>query len=118
MMGPTGAVRVMVATKPVDFRKGAEGLAALVRETMAADPFSGAVYVFRAKRADRIKLVFWDGTGLCLFAKRLEDGIFRWPKIENGVMKLSAAQLSALLEGLDWRRVHEAQETVTPMQPG
>ena len=118
MIGPTGAVRVMVATKPVDFRKGAEGLAALVRETMAADPFSGAVYVFRAKRADRIKLVFWDGTGLCLFAKRLEDGIFRWPKIENGVMKLSAAQLSALLEGLDWRRVHEAPETVTPMQPG
>ena len=118
MIGPTGAVRVMGATKPVDFRKGAEGLAALVRETMAADPFSGAVYVFRAKRADRIKLVFWDGTGLCLFAKRLEDGIFRWPNIENGVMKLSAAQLSALLEGLDWRRVHEAQETVTPMQPG
>jgi transposase len=118
MIGPTGAVRVMVATKPVDFRKGAEGLAALVRETMAADPFSGAVYVFRAKRADRIKLVFWDGTGLCLFAKRLEDGIFRWPNIENGVMKLSAAQLSALLEGLDWRRVHEARETVTPMQPG
>jgi transposase len=118
VIGPTGAVRVMVATKPVDFRKGAEGLAALVRETMAADPFSGAVYVFRAKRADRIKLVFWDGTGLCLFAKRLEDGIFRWPKIENGVMKLSAAQLSALLEGLDWRRVHEAQETVTPIQPG
>ena len=118
MIGPTGAVRVMVATKPVDFRKGAEGLAALVRETMAADPFSGAVYVFRAKRADRIKLVFWDGTGLCLFAKRLENGIFRWPSIENGVMKLSAAQLSALLEGLDWRRVHEARETVTPMQPG
>ena len=118
VIGPTGAVRVMVATKPVDFRKGADGLAALVRETMTADPFSGAVYVFRAKRADRIKLVFWDGTGLCLFAKRLEDGIFRWPKIEDGVMHLSAAQLSALLEGLDWRRVHAARETVTPAQPG
>jgi transposase len=101
MIGPTGAVRVMVATKPVDFRKGAEGLATLVRESMLADPFSGAVYVFRAKRADRIKLIFWDGTGLCLFAKRLEDGIFRWPKIEDGVMRLSAAQLSALLEGLE-----------------
>ena len=62
MIGPTGAVRVMVATKPVDFRKGAEGLATLVREAMMADPFSGAVYVFRAKRADRIKLIFWDGT--------------------------------------------------------
>ena len=66
MIGPTGAVRVMVATRPVDFRKGAQGLATLVRETMTADPFSGAVYVFRAKRADRIKLIFWDGTGLCL----------------------------------------------------
>ena len=65
MIGPTGTVRVMVATKPVDFRKGVEGLAALVRETMGADPFSGAVYVFRAKRADRVKLIFWDGTGMC-----------------------------------------------------
>ena len=62
MIGPTGAVRVMVATRPVDFRKGTEGLAALVREEMKADPFSGAVYVFRAKRADRVKLIFWDGT--------------------------------------------------------
>ena len=76
MIGPSGTVRVMVATKPVDFRKGMEGLAMLVREHMKADPFSGAVYVFRAKRADRIKLIFWDGTGLCLFAKRLEDGVF------------------------------------------
>ena len=80
MIGPRGTVRVLVATKPVDFRKGAEGLAALVRETMQADPFSGAVYVFRAKRADRVKLIYWDGTGVCLFAKRLEDGKFRWPK--------------------------------------
>lgn len=118
MIGPSGAVRVMVATRPVDFRKGAEGLSALVREIMVADPFSGTVFVFRAKRADRVKLVFWDGTGLCLFAKRLEDGIFRWPKIEDGVMRLSAAQLSALLEGLDWRRVHEARETAPPTQAG
>lgn len=71
MIGPSGAVRVMVATQAVDFRKGAEGLAALVRETMGADPFSGAVYVFRAKRADRIKLGFWDGTRVVLVAKRL-----------------------------------------------
>ena len=55
---------------------------------MKADPFSGAVYVFRAKRADRVKLVFWDGTGVCLFAKRLEDGEFRWPKVQDGVMRL------------------------------
>jgi transposase len=118
VIGPTGAVRVMVATKPVDFRKGAEGLAALVRETMGADPFSGAVYVFRAKRADRIKLVFWDGTGVVLVAKRLEDGEFRWPKVQDGVMHLSAAQLSALLEGLDWRRVHAIRDTRVPAISG
>ena len=117
MIGPTGAVRVMMATRPVDFRKGAEGLAALVREQMAANPFSGAVYVFRAKRADRVKLIFWDGTGVCLFAKRLEEGAFRWPSIQDGVMHLTAAQLSALLEGLDWRRVHATRDAVTPMQP-
>lgn len=115
MIGPTGAVKVLVATKPVDFRKGAEGLAALVREEMGADPFSGAVYVFRAKRADRVKLVFWDGTGVCLFAKRLEEGEFRWPKIQDGVMRITAAQLSALLEGLDWRRVYEARHTAVPV---
>ena len=118
MIGPTGAVRVLVATKPVDFRKGAEGLAALVRETMNADPFSGAVYVFRAKRADRVKLIYWDGTGVCLFAKRLEDGKFRWPSVQDAVMRLSAAELSALLEGLDWKRVHAAREMSAPMQPG
>jgi transposase len=116
VIGPTGAVRVMVATRPVDFRKGAEGLAALVQEEMKADPFSGSVYVFRAKRADRVKLIFWDGTGMCLFAKRLEGGAFRWPNLQDGVMRLSAAQLSALLEGLDWRRVH-AIETPAPTQP-
>jgi transposase len=117
VIGPTGAVRVMMATRPVDFRKGAEGLAALVREQMQADPFSGAVYVFRAKRADRVKLVFWDGTGVCLFAKRLEDGAFRWPNVQDGVMHLTAAQLSALLEGLDWRRVHAVRQTTVPSQP-
>ncbi len=117
MIGPTGAVRVMVATKPVDFRKGAEGLAALVRETIRADPFDGAIYVFRAKRADRIKLIYWDGTGVCLFAKRLEDGEFRWPKIEDGTIRLSATQFSALLEGLDWKRVH-TKETPAPALPG
>jgi transposase len=115
VIGPSGSVRVMLATRPVDFRKGADGLAALVQETMGADPFSGTVYVFRAKRADRIKLVFWDGTGVCLFAKRLEDGKFRWPKVEDGVVRLTAAELSALLEGLDWRRVHEPRQGAAPV---
>jgi transposase len=118
VIGLTGPLRVMVATKPVDFRKGAEGLSALVREAMGADPFSGTIYVFRARRADRVKLIYWDGTGVCLFAKRLEDGRFRWPNIEDGVIRLSAAQLSALVEGLDWRRVHETRDTPAPVASG
>lgn len=113
MIGPTGTVRVMVALKPVDFRKGAQGLAALVQGVIAADPFSGTVFVFRAKRADRVKLVYWDGTGLCLFSKTLEEGRFRWPRIEEGAMRLTAAQLGALIEGLDWTRVH-AEDVKTP----
>ncbi len=115
MIALPAGTRILLATKPVDFRKGAEGLAALVRETMGADPFSGAVYVFRAKRADRIKLVYFDGTGVCLLAKRLEDGKFCWPAITDGVVRLTAAQLQALLEGLDWRRVHDARETRVPV---
>ena len=103
---PPGPVRVMVATKPVDFRKGMDGLAAVVKERLIADPFSGVIYVFRSKRSDRVKLLFWDGSGMCLFAKRLEGGRFRWPRIEDGAMRLSAAQLAGLLEGLDWMRVH------------
>jgi transposase len=71
MLIPPGPVRVLVATKPVDFRKGMNGLAALVQEQLKADPFSGTIYCFRAKRADRVKLVFWDGTGLCLFCNYL-----------------------------------------------
>jgi transposase len=72
MIVPPTGVCVLVATKPVDFRKGMDGLAAYVQEQMQADPFSGVVYVFRAKRSDRVKLLFWDGTGVCLLIKRLE----------------------------------------------
>jgi transposase len=93
MLVPPEPLRVLVATKPVDFRKGMNGLAAFV-------------HVFRSKRADRVKLLFWHGSGVCLFAKRLEAGKFRWPRIEEGVMRLSPAQLAALIEGLDWSRVH------------
>lgn len=114
MIVPSGGVRVLVATKPVDFRKGIEGLAALVREAMGGDPFSGSVFVFRAKRADRVKLIFWDGTGMVLVCKRLEDGKFRWPGVQDAVIHLSAAELQALLEGLDWRRVHEPRATAVP----
>jgi transposase len=106
MILPSGPVRVYVATKPVDFRKGIDGLAALAEAELRLDPFSGVVLVFRAKRADRIKILVWDGSGMVLIAKRLEGGKFAWPAATDGVMKLSPAQLSALFEGLDWRRVH------------
>lgn len=118
MIGPGTDARVLVATRPVDFRKGTDSLAAMVKAEYGADPFSGVVYVFRAKRADRIKLVWWDGTGLCLMAKRLKDGRFRWPSIQDGVMRLTAAQLGALLEGLDWRRVHVGRRAIAPQIAG
>jgi transposase len=76
-----------------------DGLAAVVRESLGSDPYSGVVYVFRARRADRVKLLLWDGTGLVLVGKRLEKSSFRWPT-SDGVMRLTSSQLSALLEGL------------------
>jgi transposase len=91
MIGPSGNTQILVATKPVDFRKQADSLAALVQQALGADPFSGTVYVFRAKRIDRVKLIWWDGTGLCLLSKRLEGGQYRWPRIEDGVMRLTPA---------------------------
>ena len=92
MIGPSGTVRVMVATKPVDFRKGMEGLAMLVREHMKADPFSGAVYVFRAKRADRIKLIFWDGTvlGLSPSGSKKASSAGRRSRMRDAVRRNSA----------------------------
>lgn len=105
MMLPATELQVLVATKPVDFRKQADTLAAFVQEALGSDPFSGTVYVFRAKRLDRVKLLWWDGTGICLLTKRLEGATFRWPPIEDGVLKLTPAQLAALLEGTEWSRV-------------
>src|SRR5881296_4492700 len=105
MIVPASGVKVLIAMKPVDFRKGMDGLGAVVRESLGADPYSGVIHVFRAKRADRVKLLFWDGTGVVLVAKRLERGSFRRPAIRDGVMRLPPAQLSALLEGLDGMRV-------------
>lgn len=106
MIVPPAGVRVLVATRPVDFRRGADSLAAVVEQELRQDPYSGAIFVFRSKRADRIKVLVWDGTGLVLVWKRLESGTFRWPPITGGVMRLSGGQMAALLEGLDWSRVH------------
>ncbi|MFH0303321.1 IS66 family insertion sequence element accessory protein TnpB [Bradyrhizobium sp. 31Argb] len=89
-MIPSG-VKVFLASHPVDFRKGIDGLVALVRD--AGDPFDGALYVFRAKRANRIKIVWWDGSGVCLYLKRLEKAKFCWPRIGHHRVQLTSAQL-------------------------
>ena len=113
MIAVPAGMRVLVATKPVDFRRGADGLVALLRETLGKDPFAGTVFVFRSKRADRVKIVTWDGSGLVLLWKRLEQGAFRWPPISDGVMRLTASQLAALVDGMDWSRLH-ARDVVRP----
>lgn len=113
MIAIPAGVRVFMATKPIDFRKGADGLVALVRESLSQDPFEGSVFIFRAKRADRIKLIAWDGSGLVLVWKRLEHGAFKWPPIVDGVMRLTASQLAVLFDGIDWSRLH-AREEVRP----
>ena len=102
---PAGT-RILLATKPVDFRKGAEGLALFAKDVLGQDPLSGVALVFRAKRADRVKILAWDGSGLVLYWKRLENGAFKWPPIVDGVMRMNAAQLAALLSGMDWTRMH------------
>ncbi|MEO9191805.1 MAG: IS66 family insertion sequence element accessory protein TnpB [Acetobacteraceae bacterium] len=98
-------LRVVVASRPVDFRKGMDGLATVVTQALASDPFAGDVFVFRAKRADRVKILIWDGSGLCLVTKRLEAGGFTWPPVREGSVTLSAAQLRLLFAGLDWTQM-------------
>ena len=105
MFGHGGPVKVFVATRPVDLRKGIDGLALAVQEMFGGDPFCGAAFVFRAKRADRIKLLLWDQTGMVLVHKRLEGSKFVWPQVRDGVMRMSSVQIAALCEGADWRLV-------------
>ena len=100
---PSGT-RIWLACGVTDMRKGFDGLSAIVQTQLAENPFSGQLFVFRGRRGDRVKLLWWDGDGLCLFAKRLERGRFVWPQAASGAVHLSSAQLSMLLEGIDWRR--------------
>jgi transposase len=103
MMGLPAGTRVWLAAGVTDMRRGFDGLAALVQTQLAAQPFSGHVFVFRGRRGDLLKLLWWDGQGLCLFAKRLERGRFIWPSASTGAVALTPAQLAMLLEGIDWR---------------
>jgi transposase len=101
VIAPPAGVRILLATRPVDFRKGAHSLAALAAEALGADPFSGAVLVFRSRRADRIKVLVWDGSGLVLVWKQLEGGAFRWPPVVDGVLRLTPVEFAALFDGIE-----------------
>ena len=104
MIAPPAGTRVWLAAGVTDMRKGMDGLAALAQTALSENPFSGHIFAFRGRRGDLVKLLWFDGDGLCLFAKRLERGRFVWPQATSGAVALSAAQLSMLLEGIDWRR--------------
>ncbi len=104
MIALPAGTQVWITAGVTDLRRGFMGLSALVQITLEQDPFGGHVFVFRGRRGDLIKLLWWDGDGLCLFAKRLERGRFIWPRAESGTVSLTRAQLSMLLEGIDWRR--------------
>ena len=117
MITPPSGARILLATQPVDFRKGAHSLAALAAEVLGADPFSGAVLVFRSRRADRVKVLVWDGSGLVLVWKQLEGGAFRWPPVVDGVLRLTPVEFAALFDGIDWRRVQAVREIPTPSAP-
>ena len=104
MIGPAGNVRVYLACGVTDMRKGIEGLISQAETVIRQVPNSGAVFAFRGKRGDRLKILWWDGQGYCLFYKVLERGRFPWPSVTDGVARLTSAQLGMLIEGMDWRR--------------
>jgi transposase len=103
MINVSSDVRVWLATGHTDMRKGFGSLALLVQETLKRDPHDGNLFVFRGRRGDLLKVIWHDGQGACLFTKRLERGRFLWPSMADGVVTISAAQLSYLLAGIDWR---------------
>ena len=115
MIPVPASTKVWLAAGVTDMRKGFNGLSALVQDVLKQDPFSGHLFVFRGRRGDLIKVIWWDGQGACLFSKRLERGRFVWPSPTTGKVSLSPAQLSMLLEGIDWRM---PERTWRPLKVG
>ena len=107
-IGWSSDLRVVLVTGPIDFRAGVNKLTSLVANELGRDPYGREVFVFRSKRADRLRLLQFDGSGMCVGSKWLEAGRFCWPPIQNGVMKLTSAQMTLLLGGMDWRRLEES----------
>ena len=108
MILPPGNVRVVLVAGPIDFRAGMNRLASLVANELGRDPYGRDVFVFRSRRRDRLKLLHFDGSGLCLMTKWLEAGRFAWPPVTDGVIRLTPAQMTLLLGGMDWRRLEES----------
>ena len=115
MIPVPASTKVWLAAGVTDMRKGFNGLSALAQNVLKQDPFSGHLFVFRGRRGDLIKVIWWDGQGACLFSKRLEKGRFVWPSPTTGKVSLSPDQLSMLLEGIDWRM---PERTWRPLKAG
>ncbi len=109
------STKVWLACGVTDMRKGFTGLSALAETVLRRDPYSGHLFVFRGRRGDLIKVIWFDGQGACLFSKRLEKGRFVWPSATDGKLSLTPAQMAMLLEGIDWRM---PQRTWRPLTVG
>ena len=103
MMALPAGTRIWLAAGITDMRRGFTGLSAQIQTALEQNPFEGHVFVFRGRRGDLIKVLWYDGDGLCLFAKRLERGRFIWPSVAGGAIAISASQLTYMLDGIDWR---------------
>jgi transposase len=117
MLSIPAGVRIWLVAGLTDMRRGLDGLSALVQTQLSKDVLSGQMFIFRGRRGDRVKILWADPEGMCLFYRRLNRGKFTWTHASDGVVLLTPAQLSALLEGIDWRRVHRRVPTEGPAAP-
>ena len=115
MIPVLSGTKIWLAAGITDMRRGFNGLSAQTEQILSEDPYSGHLFLFRGRRGDQIKVIWWDGQGACLFSKRLEKGRFVWPSAKEGKIALTAAQLAMLLEGIDWR---VPQRSWTPLKAG
>jgi transposase len=115
MINLAPGTKVYLACTPIDLRAGFNGLAAKAQQVIGQNPFDGSLFLFRGKRGDYFKAIYWDGSGLWLLAKRLEKGRFVWPPLTDGAMTLTPAQLAVLIEAMDWRRTIAPEPPSRPM---
>lgn len=115
MIGPGCDAKVLIHTRPIDFRCGIDTLIAKVQHELHQDPWGSVVYVFRSKRKDRLKILWFDGTGMWLMTKRAEaaEG-FAWPQPHDGTFRITSAQMAALVSGMDWRRQRAPRRVIPP----